>query len=444
MAVEGVINSDSNNLESPYGDSIYLSLRHQPKSKAAISSVNLIAADITARARTLSNHKEIVGAIVADLLRGQSLFPPQPCYRAMNNASFTGFHHGYKPFVAVRNGLVGKGYLRFVRGQQPFDDIPGKVSRFHSTDKLILLLSAAGITPASFSEHFGVRTDIPLVHNSVRLKTASTRGSWPKIHGKPMTVKPSAEVVQLEEEVHQINEFLRQQNFDGMLFDGLFRSFNEGDQRGFDWNKGGRLYAVGGGFQAIDKYKERPLIRINGEATVEVDICASHLTIFHALMKTPLPGSGDPYSTGEIGRNGVKLFCAITLGSGKIPSQWSPNAREDYLKDYNKRVRNGLPLSGETGDLPKDYPFRQVREIAIRHIPLLKSVEGSGITWADFQFLESQILIKSINNLITEGIPTLPLHDSLISRQSDSERVSQVIIRNFKDRMGERCYTKIK
>lgn len=425
--------------DSPYTNSIHLSLRQKATSRIAVDIVNRIAMDISVRDRPLPKHVEIVGAIIGDLLKGRSMMPTHSCYRAMSCPSFTRFHYGYKPFIAVRNDLVKGKYLRFVRGQQPFDDIPGVVSRFHATEKLVSDLAAAGITPANFTEHFSVRTGIPLVHDPIRLKTASTRVYGPKVNGKPMAVKRNPTVIRLEEETHRINEFLRQQAFEGMTFDGLFRGFNEGNQKGFDWNKGGRLYAVGGGFQGLDKRTERPLIRINGEEAVEVDIRASHLTVFHALMKVPLPGEGDPYETGEIGRDGIKLFCAITLGSGKLPSRWSSDACEDYEEGFLKQ-----PVPGMTGNLRKDYPIRQVRDIALRHIPLLQSVESSGHTWADFQFLESQILIGSINTLMSEGIPTLPLHDSLICRRSDSDRVSQILKNHFKDRLGIECHTKIK
>ncbi|TCU62145.1 hypothetical protein EDF58_1011479 [Novosphingobium sp. PhB57] len=430
--------------ESLYSNSIPLSLRQQPLSVEAVEFVRRVASEISDRRKPLRNHVKIVGAVIGDLLRGQSFVPAHSCYRAVSNPSFTRFHYGYKPFVAVRDNLVKGGYLRFVRGQQPFDDVPGVVSRFHATDKLMLALAAAGITPANFTKHFAVRTDIPLVHDPVRLKTASTRRYGPKVDGKPMTVKRTSKVVRLEEEVHQINDFLCHQSFEGMTFDGLFRGFNEGVRDGYGWDKGGRLYAVGGGFQALDKYEKRPLIRINGEETVEVDICASHLTIFHALMKATLPGSGDPYATGEIGRDGIKLFSAITLGNGSIPSRWSSKASENYLKAYNKRIKLGLPVPGMTGDLRKDYPFQQVRDIAIQHIPLLKAVEGSGYTWADFQFIESQILIESIKTLIGEGVATLPLHDSLIAKRRDSNRVAEVISDRFNEALKVRCYTKIK
>src|SRR5262249_28038836 len=40
---------------------------------------------------------------------------------------------------------------------------------------------------------------------------------------------------------------------------------------------------------------ERLKMTINGEPVAEIDIKASFLTIYHAMVKQPLQGSGDPY-----------------------------------------------------------------------------------------------------------------------------------------------------
>lgn len=440
-----------NQLEHPCVQSIHLSLRQQPSSKVATETVFRIASEISDRARPLRRHVKIVGAIIGDLLKGRAMTPPNSCYRAMSAGSFTGLHYGYRPFNVVRRGLAKAKYVRFAKGYRPFDSIPGAVSRFHATPKLLSALAEVGITPSNYTKHFSSRTDIPLVYKPIRLKSASIRKKGEKgkrgkkVEGKPMKVADTATVRQLAADVEHINDFLQKQTFDGMVFDGFFRGFNQGDHADFAWNKGGRLYAVGDGYQGLDKFDKRPLIRINGHETVEVDIRASHLTIFHALMKTPLPGEGDPYETAEIGRDGIKLFCAITLGAGKLPSRWSATAGKDYRKAFEKQIARGKqPAPGMTGTLAKDYPFKTVRDIALRHIPLLKSVEGSGHTWADFQFLESQVLIKAIKALIEEGITTLPLHDSLICPKKDAKRVSEVIVSCFENIVCVKCYTKIK
>lgn len=445
MSVESLSGQVSDQSEHPYADSIHMSLRQQPSSKVAASAISRIASTISDKATVRRKHIPIVGAIIGDLLRGLAITPSNACYRALSAGSFSGFHYSYRRFVSVRKGLEAAKYLRIVRGRQAFDGIPGAVSRFHATPKLISELRAAGITPSNFQQHFSTRTDIALVHKPIRRKTASSRPEGWKVEGKAMSVPNTPKVAKLAQEVHQINGFLRQQTFEGMAFDGLFRGFNQGDYPDFDWNKGGRLYAVGDGYQGLDKVEKRPLIRFNGHETVEVDIRASHLTIFHALMGAPLPGNGDPYDTGEIGRDGIKLFCAITLGAGKLPSRWSSTAGKDYRKAYDKQIARGKqPAPGTTGRLAQDYPFKTVRDIALRHIPLLKSVEGSGHTWADFQFLESQVLIQAMKSLIEEGVTTLPLHDSLICPRIYSENVSECLVRCFEDIVGVKCYIKIK
>lgn len=426
--------------DSPFINSIELSLRRRAISSAGKRAVRRVAEQVKGgRSRPLPNHIRVMEALIGDLLFAASFDPPRTCYRVMTAGSFSGRHIRHHTFKAVCDNL-GKGrYIRRVAGQWGSKQVQGVASRFHPTPKLLAELSAAGITPANQADHFQPNPDVPLVFDAVRLRAGSTWCRQEKIMGERMKVNQTdATFLELGGEVHAINRFLEKQTFEGMGFLGLYRGFNMGDSEEFRWNKGGRLYAVDGSYQSMRR-KERPAIRINGEPIVEVDIRASHLSILHGLVGIPLPGNGDPYDTGELSRDGVKLFVTMALGKGKIPSRWPKDSVEDYRENFEDNHTPGL-----TGDLEADYPFDAVRNVALRHIPLLQSLKELPYGWADLQFIESQILISAMKELMEGGIITLPLHDSLICRESDSHAVSNSIKRAFIDRVEIDCVVKFK
>lgn len=233
----------------------------------------------------------------------------------------------------------------------------------------------------------------------------------------------------LATEVTIINEFLAKQTYEGMAFDGLFRGFNQGDHRDFRWNMGGRLYAVGGGYQAMPK-GDRPHIRINGEPTVEIDLIASHLTILHALESEPMP-VGDPYDIAGLPRSVVKGFVTMILGNEKIQSKWSNEVSKKYADNLNTK-----PIHGLTGKLSKDFPFKIVKEKVLDRVPLLRSWDSLKCRWYDLQFMESQVLVSTILTLIADEVPALPIHDSIIVPDSKSLKAIEVLTDTFKDAFG--------
>lgn len=439
MSVESLSVLISDQSEHPYSNTINLSLRQKPSSPDAIAFVRGIASKVSGKSKPLSNHVKIIGAIIGDLLRGLAMTPPHTCYRKMRTESFSGHVIGHTAFKSVRDTLRKHRYIKLTRGQWGSAEVLGVATRVHPTEQLLEELAAAGIRPENYHEHFTTDLTIPLVPDPVRCRAGSVWRSRKKIIGKPMKVKQGhPQVIQLSTEVAAINSFLEGQTFDGFIFEGLYRGFNMGNANDFQWDKGGRLYAIGGAYQSKSK-SERQGIRINGEPTCEVDIGASHLTILHGKEKVRLPGEGDPYDTGAISRDAVKRFVTMAMGKGSIPTRWSSESVEEYLEDFHDHS-----VPGMTGDLEVDYPFELVRGITLQHIPLLRSIKELPYSWADFQYLESKILIASIIKLMKEDIVTLPLHDSLICRIRDRERVSRVIKDMFKSELGCECITKYK
>lgn len=76
-------------------------------------------------------------------------------------------------------------------------------------------------------------------------------------------------------------------------------------------------------------------------------------------------------------------------------------------------------------------------EKVVRHLPVLLAVQKKGLTWADFQFIESEIMICTMCRLIEEhGICTLPVHDSLICASKDRDIVASYLSKAFLEKVG--------
>ena len=415
--------------------SVSMSLRSEAASEAATRAITDLALQIHDRGegrRPLPKRVRLLAALIADLLKGAAFNPVRPCFRPMSTGDFTSEPFGYHSFKATLDCLVTASFVLVDRGWLDPATRRGRVTRIYPTGALLSALAAFDITPSNRDDHFKHRSDIPLIIDPIRLRARSRRRrNHTKYRGRPLPVPMRDPIVSdLVGEVNAINDFLAKQAYEGMAFDGLFRGFNNGDDADFAWDKGGRLYAVGGGYQSMKKQK-RKLIRINGEATAEVDISASHLTILHGLMKVALPKGKDPYTIPGLDRDPVKRFVTTTMGSGKIPVRWPADAVTDYAEEFKESPRQDY-----TGNLRKDYPFRTVRDRVLTHIPLLKEIASYPYGWAELQYAEANILIAAMKVLMEEGIPSLPIHDSLIVPHSYKSEATKAISDSFYQSLG--------
>jgi hypothetical protein len=204
------------------------------------------------------------------------------------------------------------------------------------------------------------------------------------------------------------------------------RVFNQGDDFGFAWNKGGRLYSMGDSYQQMRR-RDRQTMKLNGEAVAELDIRASHLTILHASLKVRFdPLTADPYNVPSIPRDVVKAWVTMTLGYDRFQTRWSKENKHKY------RATIG-------GELQGDFPIGMVREKVLAALPILRDWPDSKVRWGDLQYLESRAVVGAVHELATKhGVPALPVHDSLIVPVSASELAAQVLSETFFQAVGVR------
>jgi hypothetical protein len=165
-----------------------------------------------------------------------------------------------------------------------------------------------------------------------------------------------------------------------------------------------RLYAPGKQSYQNAKKEARKSITIKGQPTVELDIQASHLAILVGLGHLPANClHGDPYKVEGIPRAVVKQWVTMTISHGKRHKEWPKGAAEGLMKDHGIDVRGA-------------YPIRKTGDTILEALPLIQSNGLSvPVGWGELQFRESEIIMAAMETLAYEyGIPSLPVHDSLI------------------------------
>jgi len=429
---------DESNATPERVPSVNMLLAREPATERASRAILSMADHLVRGAAhgSTTKYKIALGATVADLLKAAAYAPHRPCYRPLAIAAFKGQRVGYRPFKSVLGDLERHHFARVARGSTDpgcARSKQGVVTRIYPTQKLVDFLAAWGVSPDGHAADFKRVKGSLVVPEPIQLVAASTfTTKRVKVKGRRLPVEISdPKVKQLAEPILALNTYWENQTLHGAEHDGFFRRFNLGDHPDFRWNMGGRLYSLGGEYQHMPK-RLRPFMLINGEPTVEIDIRASHLTILHALSGTPLPDGDDPYEIPGLPRPIAKAWVTMTLGHDRFHSRWSDDQRkgEEILE-----LCKGKPLQ-------KAYPIRNVQNIVLNHIPMLKEWPSNPINWADLQYVEGEVILDTICKLMKLDIPALPIFDSIIVRKSDLEESIRYFSSSFREIVG--VYPKLK
>jgi|GEM_PF-529288 len=388
-----------------------------------------------------SSYRLAVGALLADLLlnvKADQL--PNPVYRSMRSNAFTGGPVTYRAFNEVQAALVDLGLLERFRGYNQVTPAlnyetgemgqmtRGKAARFRGTPALYRLCHDHKVHPDQLNHHFHRPPPVDLV----TLKAGSTWHWGRKITGDRMVCPPGPQLETITDQIRDINRFLSDIRIDGGHHVGFQRMFSMGDASDFAWNKGGRLYSAGPNNYQTEKKERRIEMRLNGVGVVEIDIEASFLTILHGLTQTPWPLSdnADPYAIDDVPRNIAKSWLTSSIGSGVAIKKWPKRTIEGYLKKTGRTLKD-------------DYPVANVGAAMIQRIPLLGRLDAIGMDWADLMFEESEIMIATMRRLMNMGVPSLPVHDSiLVPGHLELEAVA-ALQACFEDRTGIRPSLKV-
>lgn len=192
----------------------------------------------------------------------------------------------------------------------------------------------------------------------------------------------------------------------------LYRIFSRGSME-----KGGRFYR--GWWQSIPSI-HRPHIRLNGKLTIEVDYSAVGLRIIYAQLGIHYDDDKDPYDLG------------LHDWEGK-----SDPRRKVVKKAFNALINDedGVYKLGTDEQKSLGMSDKEFRELVEEKHPEIAKELGSDIG-LKAQFTDSQIAEAVMLDMLRDGIPILPIHDSFIVTAGNRHMLEDVMKHNFREIMG--------
>lgn len=427
----------------------YLPLRFLPESIEMKSLIDGIWGQIQLRNlnknKDDSKFKHALGVICSELLIAQAHNDEGWAYRSRKRDSFTDEMIGESSFRNVLGALEEFDYIEQTAFRNRFDD--SKARRVRLTPSFLALAEKHGVKIGNLA-HFWEADQPPKPFFPIFLrascayeegKAPGERG--PKVRGELMRVHRSNLLVKTYvSEINEINEFLSgfSLTYPGdpegeNCCEGFRRIFSCGDTPDHNYQKGGRLYPIKGGYQGYagrppedPSDRERKNLLINGEPVAEIDIGGCHARILMAAVSQPIGEEVDPYKIEGVDRDIAKLWFTQTMGHNKLHRDWSDTNKELYTTKLRKRKI-----------LADDYCFKTIQSKILDKYPFLKKWAKCPVRWGDLHYIESCIIVKTMLRLAREhGIPAYPVHDSIIVPVSKAKVAEQVLRDVFKEEVG--------
>jgi hypothetical protein len=347
-----------------------------------------------------------VGAFAGDLIQHASNQESEGfCYRTSSRDEIAATLATSRHFDSLKTDWQEMGLLETrqgFRGTDEFDGAPAatgynRAARYRATEKLIQYAAEHGIYPDNILELFENKAGIefPVVLRPGKVGRSAAN------QGASINFARTDQVKSIANDVKELNEFLNQFEFSVPNPPQLQRIFNNGKKKGYQWNQGGRFYAIGpNNFQTLKK-SERARIEIDGAPVCELDVRASHLTIFYGLNRAEFNNRDDPYDPGEYPRELVKKWFVTTFGKGDFPSKWPKGAKDEFFKS------TGRPWSG--------IKMTEMTDHIVRRHPVIERLPSSPLDWSKLQYVEAEIFKSVMLRLMRDReTPSLPVHDSII------------------------------
>lgn len=195
----------------------------------------------------------------------------------------------------------------------------------------------------------------------------------------------------------------------------LYRVFNN---KSFKY--GGRFF--GGSWQGVPS-QIRQFLRINGHKTIEADFRGLFLAMLFAEAGHII--SDDPYSA------------IPNLAAGKGQEE-----EKDWRDNVKKTIQALLNAPGETVVPADSFTARYgMDRLEFHHfirtsLPMLKDAFGTGVGLRLMR-AESDLMEAILLHFSDQGIPALPIHDSVIIQEDRKDELLAVMRAVFKQKYGQ-------
>ncbi|MCK1477398.1 hypothetical protein IVB27_21965 [Bradyrhizobium sp. 197] len=390
------------------------------------------------REKSLADHATACAAFVADLLDALRRDRSEGWLRcSQRKTDYTDQFVTWRVFDGVQTSWLEAGLLDHKPGYDGRRSMGnpgpprGMLTRYRATPSLLAICAEHDVTPQNVREHFKF---VPVMPSELVQLT------------KPHHATPETpETHRLRADVAALNAFMREHTLihptQEIVHLGWVRKFHQAeDPKAYRWDKGGRLYSYPqdhGCYQQIEE-TERVQMLIDGAPVAEVDISSSYLTIFYAWIEHPLDIGGDAYASvlgpTKLDRIVTKFFINHYFGKGDFLTSW----RSSHVATVQKILKKKGMAPEEFN--PKRYNLREVRRRVLEHHPLLERwsspIGGRARNWGDLMYAESEVVIGSMKELMTHGVPSLPVHDSLLVPTSHQVKAVETLTRQFQTHIG--------
>ena len=303
--------------------------------------------------------------------------------------------------------------------------------------------------PTHMEDCLKVREDKPLVKIHKESVNSTTKKPRKITKEEQLVLNPVMKVLQTYRDLVS-NEFIA---VNGIFCPELQYTMVFNDTLGY----GGRLYD--NGYIQMQSQTIRGTITIGGESTVEKDYGGLHYAI--ACEELGITVEGDPYDflvddievdvgtitkwkedTGFIGNydpiRNLKKTALLIMFNANDKQSATKGIRDSLFKDMKRPDKLRQKFVGI-----KNCDTTSLVNAIIKYRSMVKSYFCSGVG-IRFQNLDSKMVLYCISKFAEIGEVCLPVHDSLIVKESLSEYAEQVMIDAYEFVMGSKLNCKIK
>lgn len=205
---------------------------------------------------------------------------------------------------------------------------------------------------------------------------------------------------------------------------------------------GGRSFVIGEANKIMKKIK-RKHIKVNGEATVELDYASIHPRLVATILGVKLPIGFDPYGIEVEGYHPEPLRCICKL---LVLCMFNANSRMSAIMAVNNELNKEtievdgkeIPLMKywrDQGMIPNKSELGRISDELLKHNPYMidKAYTGCGL---ELQNLDSRVMDIILEDFVLNKEFVLPVHDSIIIRESIKDYGLKLMEDAFEQVMG--------
>ena len=374
----------------------------------------------------IKTRKLALKLIVCCLLKGTNMVSERFCSRTIERNSFTGVGFSRDVFDAVIQRLEQYEYIKFERGVKSRQE--NFLSRVYIKLKLVKFFKKRGINKDNLNDNVQRYVPKDLVGKPyVEVRTGSFRLPYfgVKLKGEKVSnhkFRENKKFIEQMKRMEELNNFLLQFEFklpNGGSFNGLRRIFGDFSGADYAFDQGGRIYGqYGDDVQRLPTNK-RSLITMNDAPVIEVDIHGSFLTIAHYLRGVPFPTTTDLYKIEGVHRDIAKSWINLTLTESRPRTKWPSKSKKKLI---------------EKGHEPQ--PAAHYIKPILNQYPFLETMDADTQGWGVLQYIESEIILKAMTGLMAVGVPSYPIHDSLILPRQHKQQCVDMLSECFQELTG--------